>query len=124
MSRSVAEWIGKTDDTPVPDRVRVRVFTAKGGRCHRCSRKIGISAGEKWTCEHLIALINGGENRERNLDVTCRWCLPEKNAEDVAEKSLIYRRRKKHIGIKKPSKFACSRNSKWRKKISGEVVAR
>ncbi len=98
MARATQEWIGKSHDAPVPPRVRVRVFEAQHGRCHRCSRKIG--AGEKWTCEHLIALINGGENRERNLDLTCDWCLPAKNAEDVAEKSRAYKRRKKHIGVK------------------------
>lgn len=120
--RSLPEWRGKTPDTPVPDRVRARVFTAKGGRCHRCTRK--INAGEKWTCEHLLALINDGENRERNLDVTCNWCLPAKNAEDVAEKSRVYQRKKRHLGIRKPSKFACSRSSRFKKKLDGSVVLR
>ena len=72
----------------------------------------------------LIALINGGENRERNLDVTCDWCLPEKNAADAAIKSKNYRVRKRHLGIRKPSKFACSRNSKFKKKLDGTVVLR
>lgn len=97
--RSVKEWKGKTDDTPVPPRVRVRVFLAKGGKCHRCRRKIGPA--DKWTCEHLKAIANGGANAERNLDLTCSWCLPEKNAEDVAEKSKVYAIRSKHLGIKK-----------------------
>lgn len=122
MSRSVPEWRGKTPDTAPPDRVRVRVFEAKGGKCHRCSRK--IAAGERWTCEHMKALVNGGENRERNLDVTCDWCLPVKNAEDVAEKATVYRKRKKHIGIKKRSTFACSRDSKFKKRMDGTVVLR
>ena len=95
MARAVDEWIGKTDDTPAPPRVRLRVFDAKGGRCHRCSRK--IAAGDSWTLEHLKAIINGGANRESNLDVTCDWCLPVKNAEDVAEKSKVYQTRAKHI---------------------------
>lgn len=99
MSRSVSEWIGKTDDTPVPPRVRLRVWESKGGCCHKCGRKVG--AGDRWTCEHLIALINGGENRERNLDVTCGWCLPAKNAEDIAEKAKTYAVKSKHIGIKR-----------------------
>jgi hypothetical protein len=97
MSRAVPEWIGKTPDTTIPPRVRMRVFTSKVGKCHRCSRKIG--AGEPWTCEHLIAIINGGSNRESNLDVTCCFCLPVKNAEDVAEKSRVYRKAAKNIGI-------------------------
>lgn len=122
MSRSVPEWVGRSSDTPVPDRVRDRVFDAKGGRCHKCGRKIGV--GERWTCEHMRALINGGENRERNLDVTCGWCLPAKNAADVAEKSKNYHVRKRHRGIRKPSRFPCSRNSKFKKRLDGTVVLR
>jgi 5-methylcytosine-specific restriction protein A len=110
MARTVEEWIGKTPDTAIPPRVRVRVFDSKSGHCHKCHRK--IRAGEKWTCEHLIALINGGENRERNLDVTCDWCLPSKNAADVAEKSTVYHKRAKHLGIRKQSTFP-KRSNPW-----------
>lgn len=108
MARSVDEWVGKSDDEDVPTRVRLRVWDRKGGRCHRCGRKIGV--GDSWTCEHLVALINGGANRESNLDITCDWCLPEKNAEDVAEKSRVYRIRAKHVGAVEKSKW-----NKWRK---------
>jgi hypothetical protein len=94
--------------------VRVRVFDAKGGRCHKCKRK--IMAGERWTCEHVQALINKGENRERNLDVTCDWCLPVKNAEDVAIKSRNYRVRKAHLGVKKKRTI-----TRWRR-MNGEPV--
>jgi len=52
------------------------------------------------------ALINGGANRENNLDITCDWCLPEKNAEDVAEKSRVYSIRSKHVGaVEKRRRF-------------------
>lgn len=105
MSRSTGPWVGKTDDTAVPPRVRKRVFDAKGGRCHRCTRLIDAAGGESWTCEHLVALINGGKNAEVNLDVTCSWCLPVKNAEDVAEKSRVYHKALKNIGIRKPSRL-------------------
>jgi 5-methylcytosine-specific restriction endonuclease McrA len=122
MSRSVNEWIGRTDDTPVPDRVRVRVFLAKGGKCHACGRKVN-AAVEPWTCEHLIALINGGENRESNLDVTCCNCLPAKNAGDVAIKSKTAKMRKKTI-LKRKSKWRPmpgSRASGIRKRMNGDV---
>ncbi len=120
--RSVPEWIGATPDTPAPPRVRVRVFDHYGGRCHRCTRE--VLAGDCWTLEHLIALINGGENRERNLGVTCGWCLPAKNAEDVAEKASVYRKRAKHIASRKRSTFACSRSSPFKKRMDGTVVRR
>jgi 5-methylcytosine-specific restriction protein A len=103
LPRSVTEWIGKTDDTPAPPRVRVRVFERCEGKCGQCGRK--IRPGEGWTLEHLIALINSGENRERNLGVTCNWCLPEKNAADVAEKAKTYAVRSKHILPRAPSRL-------------------
>ena len=34
MTRSVPEWIGKTPDQKVPDRVKVRIFDREGGVCH------------------------------------------------------------------------------------------
>ena len=106
MPRSVHEWVGDNDDQDVPQRVRVRVFDAKDGRCHRCSRKIG--AGERWILEHVKALINGGQNRESNLAITCEWCLPEKNAEDMEEKSKVYEIRSKHLGVKPKSRWSNS----------------
>lgn len=51
-----------------------------------------------------MAIINGGPNEESNLTVTCGWCLPEKNAEDVAEKAKTAAVRKKHLGIRPAGK--------------------
>ena len=100
MTRSVPEWIGKTDNTPVPRRVRLRVFNgADGGHCRGCSRK--IMAGWKWQCDHIVSLIDGGENRERNLQLLCDWCHKAKTKEDVARKSVTARKRMKHLGIRK-----------------------
>ncbi len=116
MSRSVKPWVGKTDDTPVPPRVRLRVFRAKGGKCHKCGRGIREKI-ERWTCEHLIAIINGGRNAEDNLDLTCCNCLPAKNAADVAEKKIIARKAKKALGIK-TTKFRpmpCGKDSEWKR---------
>jgi 5-methylcytosine-specific restriction endonuclease McrA len=98
--RTIPEWIGKTPDTPAPPRVRLRVWDAASGRCAICGRKIG--AGERWECDHIVALANGGENRESNLRVLCCNCHKIKTRGDVAEKAKIARIRKKHIGITKP----------------------
>ena len=59
-----------------------KIFAARGGRCHRCGRRLGPQ--DNWFLEHLIALENGGTNDPENMDVTCDWCFPEKNAEDHA----------------------------------------
>jgi 5-methylcytosine-specific restriction endonuclease McrA len=96
MARSVEEWIGKTPDTKIPPRVKLRVFLAHGGICHISKRK--ILPGEPWECDHVKALINDGENRESNLAPALTDKHREKTAEDVDEKSKVNRMRLKHLG--------------------------
>jgi 5-methylcytosine-specific restriction endonuclease McrA len=121
--RSVSEWIGTTDDSPIPDRVKIRVFARCNGRCRDCTRKCGVG-GEPSSFDHIVALINGGKHAESNLQLLCATCHAIKTKADLAEKSRVYKRRKSNAGIRKPSKFACSKNSKFKKKISGEIVLR
>jgi 5-methylcytosine-specific restriction enzyme A len=120
--RSVEEWIGKTDDSPIPRRVRARVFDKYDGRCYLSGRKIMV--GDKWEAEHILALSLGGEHRESNLAPALVGAHKIKTKSDRRIKAKNDRVRKRHIGIRKPSKFACSRNSKWKKKIDGSVVLR
>lgn len=96
--RSVPEWIGKTPDSAIPPRVRLRVFDRHAGRCHLSDRK--IRPGELWDCDHVVALINGGEHRESNLAPALRDKHRQKTAEDVAEKAVTYRKRSSALGIK------------------------
>lgn len=60
--RALPEWVGKTDNAKIPDRVRLRVFERNGGRCYCCDTL--IRAGMAWDCDHVVALINGGKHRE------------------------------------------------------------
>lgn len=108
MSRSIDEWIGATDDTIPPPRVRLRVFDRHDGRCHLCTGR--IAAGTYWQADHVIALVNGGKNVESNLAPACRNCCYGKTAEDVREKSDIADKRKKHI---------LPKQSKWQKPPKG-----
>jgi 5-methylcytosine-specific restriction endonuclease McrA len=107
MSRSVTEWIGKTPDTPIPPRVRLRVFERHGGICHISKRK--IMPGEAWDCDHFIALINGGEHRESNLRPALQKYHRVKTAEDVKEKAVTARKRMMNLGIKPKKKSIQSR---------------
>lgn len=102
MSRSLPEWIGASDDTAIPPRVRLRVFEAHGGVCYLSKRK--IMPGEAWDCDHVIAIINGGENRESNLAPALKDKHREKTAADVDTKSKTYRMRAKHNGTWPKSK--------------------
>lgn len=123
MARTVQEWIGKTDDEPVPARVRVRVFLKFEGLCQECGTRI---IGKRWICDHRIAIINGGENRERNLGPIHEACDKSKTAEDVAEKSKVYRKVAKNIGVKlrKGPPMPGSVASGIRKRMDGTVERR
>lgn len=94
--RSVPEWVGKTPDSKVPQRVRVRIFEAHGGKCHLTGRKIMV--GDAWDLDHIKALVNGGEHRESNLAPALRDKHRAKTAEDVAEKARVASLKAKHIG--------------------------
>lgn len=121
MSRSLKEWIGKTDDTPVPPRVRLRVFEKFNKCCGGCGMPL---MGKRWTCDHVIALINDGENRESNLQpLGDACCNPEKNKADVAEKSMVARVKKKHYGVRgrKGRPMPGTRASGIRKRMDGRV---
>jgi 5-methylcytosine-specific restriction protein A len=124
MSRAVDEWVGKGDDAQVPPRVRLRVFQRDGGTCQcGCTRR--ITPGTPWMTDHAVALVNGGQNRESNLRTLLVDCHARKTAGDVAEKSVVAKVAKKHVGLhhaKRP--MPGSRRSPWRKKINGEVVRR
>ena len=124
-ARSVPEWIGATPDTAIPPRVRLRVFEAHGGVCHISGRK--IRAGEKWEADHVIALINGGENREANLAPALSDKHKAKTAADVRQKADVARKRQKHLGIKTDSgRKLQSRgfDKTRRKKMNGTVEVR
>lgn len=94
--REVPEWVGATPDTPVPLRVKLRVFAAHNGRCYLSHRR--INPGDVWEAEHVVAIINGGENRESNLAPALKDKHREKTDEDLAIKGKTARVRAKHLG--------------------------
>jgi HNH endonuclease len=121
---SLAEWIGPTDDTPVPPRVLERF-----GR--RCDPRLGCSRplrpGDSWTCDHVQAVINGGPNWASNLHPLCEWCEPPKTQADMEDKSRVYRKGLRHAGIKLapkggplPGTFA----SGWKHQMDGTWARR
>jgi 5-methylcytosine-specific restriction protein A len=119
MSRSVPEWIGKTDDSAIPVRVKLRVHAKAEGLCAKCG--VEAATGQY---DHIIPLIIGGENRESNLQFLCTPCHKAKTKLDVKLKAKVARVRSRHLGLRKPSRFPGSRDSKFKKKIDGSVVLR
>lgn len=122
-ARSVPEWIGKTPDSQIPPRVRIRTFIKVGGYC-QCGCGQQIRVGDKWDCDHIVALINGGEHRESNLQLMLSEHHKGKTKDDVAVKAKSNRVRARHLGVRKRSTLPGGRDSPWRKKIDGTVVRR
>jgi len=98
-ARKVVEWIGRTDDSKVPPRVRLRIWEKEHGICHLSGRR--ILAGEPWELDHVPALINGGQNRESMLFPALKDKHREKTNDDLAEKSKVAAVAKKHVGAER-----------------------
>lgn len=96
MARSTDEWIGKTDDAAIPPRVKVRVFELYEGKCAKTGVKLRPG---HFQYDHIVALVNGGEHRESNLQPLCTDAHREKTRADVAVKAKVARQRKKHLGL-------------------------
>lgn len=121
MPREVPEWIGVTDDTPIPPKVQLRVFRRYKGIC-QCGCGIKIR-GKSWDIDHRIALINGGQNRETNLVPMLVEHHRKKTCADVAQKKRNYRRQLAHAGIKprRSRPIPGSKGSGIRRRMDGTV---
>ncbi len=123
IGREVSEWIGSRPDTRIPTHVKLRILQRCDNRCHISGRE--ILPGDEWDFDHIIALCNGGENRESNIAPAIRAKHREKSAADISERAKVDRIRTFHLGLKKPSRpMPGSRSSGWKKTMSGKVVRR
>ena len=120
MSRSVPEWIGRTDDSVPPPSVKLRIFRTAEGRCHISGVK--INPGDAWEVEHVIPLSMGGKNRESNLAPALVHEHKKKTAQEAGDRSRMDRAAARHLGLKKPS--GSWGYSKFKKKLDGSVVLR
>jgi 5-methylcytosine-specific restriction protein A len=103
---------------------KLRIFEAASGICHLCGLR--IQAGDKWEVEHRRALALLGTNDDANLAPVHVDCHAEKTKDDVARNAKAKRAKAKHLGIKRRSSrpIPGSKGTRFRKKISGEVVLR
>lgn len=105
-----------------PKRVRVEAFQRANGHCERCS---GFLVAGKFRYDHDIPDALGGKPILENCVVACLGCDSDKTYKrDIPTIAKNKRIQARQAGIKKRSTFACSKQSKWKKKIGGEVIAR
>lgn len=114
--RAVKEWIGEHDDQAVPPYVELRIYAKHAGVCPICTRP--LRAGQ-WDCDHIVALCNGGQHREKNLQPVCRTpCHSDKTKADRKLKAKADKSGKREAGIKKPRTI-----TRWRRFDKTIVVA-
>lgn len=103
---------------------KARIFAAAGGICHICERPID-GARERWDAEHVVPYALTRDDRDDNLRPAHVACHAEKTPVDVAQIAKAKRVNRKHTGAHKPKqRLPGSKDSKWKRKISGEVVPR
>lgn len=80
---------------------------------------------KRYHFDHIVPDGIGGDTSLHNCAVLCVECHGEKTAKiDIPIIAKAKRNQDKFRGIKKRSSFACSRDSRFKKKINGEVVLR
>lgn len=105
-----------------PAKVKVAAFQRANGHCERCTARLYPG---KFRYNHRIPDALDGEPTLDNCELLCLACdTPQTYGKDIPAIAKAKRRERKYIGVKRQSKFSCSRDSKFKKKISGEVVLR
>lgn len=110
-----------------PAKVRLAAYerTKAGDGKARCERCTALLVTGKFRYNHRIPDALGGQPVLENCEVLCLACdAPQTYTIDIPRIAKSKRIRKREAGIKKRSSFACSRQSRWKKKIDGSVVAR
>ncbi len=93
---------------------RLKVFEAAQGICHICLQRIQV--GQAWEVEHVTPLALGGSN----VEPAHKTCHVLKTVKDIRDIAKVKRIAAKHHGAAQ-SKWP---KSKWKRKVSGEVVER
>ena len=115
--------VGTTSRKHMTPTRALRVWENHAGHCVTCGGKID-GARDKWFVEHIRALELGGEDEDGNCGPAHYSCKASKDADDHSRAAKAKRAKRQHLGIRKPSTFACSKSSPFKKKINGQVVRR
>lgn len=101
--RPVPEWIGRRPDSMPGKLVRDRLSRAQNDCCACCG--LPFNAKRKGQCDHKLALIDGGENRERNLQMICTECHKSKTAGEAAARRKSRDIRAGHLFVRPKSQW-------------------
>lgn len=127
MPREKPEWVGKRPESMPSTAVQLRVLERQGGKCGcGCGIKVDFDR-DQLDCDHIVALQDGGENRESNLQILLRkHHLTKTVAENIARGEARRHKAKAFTTTRarKKSSFKTNRDSKLKKRMDGTVVYR
>lgn len=109
MPRKLGPWCGKTDDSAVPVKVKLRILERQRNSvgipvCPDCGQPIRPGQGVEY--DHAIPLIDGGKHDELNLRAIHRKpCHAAKTSREATERAERRATVSSHYGLRKPSQF-------------------
>jgi 5-methylcytosine-specific restriction endonuclease McrA len=68
------EKVDRLPREPIPEGVRLFVWQRDGGQCVKCGSR------ERLEFDHVIPLVAGGSNTERNIQLLCEACNRSKGS--------------------------------------------
>lgn len=117
--RTVPEWIGKTDDSMPPPRVKDRIRERQGNKCALTGRE--FRPGDTIHYDHIVPLWLGGANTESNLQAALSEPHMRKTAMEAKVRAKCSRIRKKHLSLDSKAK-AGGFNKQFKRKMNGDVI--
>ncbi|MEQ8450604.1 MAG: HNH endonuclease [Nitratireductor sp.] len=121
MARTVAEWIGRTDDSKPTDDCKERIVLRQNRCCALSGRK--FRPGDVIEFDHITPLWLGGENRERNLQAVIGEAHKRKTSVEAGVRAKVKANTKKHLGLTSRKKSSLS-HPRFKKRMDGTVIDR
>lgn len=98
VSRTVKEWIGKTDDAMPPKLCKLRIVERQDGKCALTGSPFTLK--EKPQFDHIVPLWLGGKNCESNLQAIHHDPHKAKTAAEATVRAKVNANRANDLGIK------------------------
>lgn len=123
MSRSVPEWFGKSPDSMPPASVKRRILDRQDNRC--AITGLEFTPQDPPEFDHIVAIWLKGKNCESNLQAIRASVHKRKTKTEATVRAKVNRIRSKHYSLSQSKNpLPGGKKSKWKKKLTGEVVLR
>jgi len=118
----MTEDMGTTKRGNLSQRRKLAIWEREHGKCMICSVKLRTG---HFIFEHVRALELGGSDTDENIRLTCKACATEKTKGDHSRAAKAKRAKSSTLGLKESkTPLPYGKNSKWKKKLNGTIVAR